>query len=111
MKEHGNLSRQQQIGLKYYDEFLERMPRSEAEQIGNVVMQAAQDIDSAMQCMVCGSFRRGKSTCGDVDVLVSHPDGHSHQGVMPLLLAKLKESGQYNCSASPFSSPRTPSNL
>ena len=93
MKEHGNLNRQQQIGLKYYHEFLDRMPRSEAEEIGNVVKQAAHDIDPALQCVICGSFRRGKSTCGDVDVLVSHPDGRSHQGVMSRLLGKLKESG------------------
>ena len=93
LKEHGNLNRQQQIGLKYYDEFLERMSRSEAEEIGNIVKQAAQDIDPALQCMICGSFRRGKSTCGDVDVLVSHPDGHSHQGVMSRLLENLKEDG------------------
>ena len=93
MKERGNLNRQQQIGLKYYDEFLDRMPRSEAEEIGNVVKQTAHDIDPALQCEICGSFRRGKSTCGDVDVLVSHPDGRSHQGVMTRLLGKLKENG------------------
>ena len=69
------------------------MPRSEAEEIGNIVKQAACDVDPALECMICGSFRRGKSTCGDVDVLVSHPDGRSHQGVMSLLLAKLKENG------------------
>lgn len=93
LKEHGNLNRQQQIGLKYYDEFLERMPRSEAEEIGNVVMKAAHDLDPDLQCAVCGSFRRGKTTCGDVDVLVSHPDGQSHLGVMGRLLKKLKENG------------------
>jgi DNA polymerase lambda len=31
------LTRNQRIGLKYYDEFLERMPRSEAAQIEAVV--------------------------------------------------------------------------
>ncbi|XP_028395240.1 DNA polymerase lambda-like [Dendronephthya gigantea] len=93
LKEHGNLNRQQQIGLKYYDEFLERMPRSEAEEIGNVVMKAAHDLDPDLQCVICGSFRRGRTTCGDVDVLVSHPDGRSHLGVMGRLLEKLRENG------------------
>ena len=69
------------------------MPRTEAEEIGNIVKQAAYALDPALQCMICGSFRRGKSTCGDVDVLVSHPDGQSHQGVMSRLLDKLKENG------------------
>lgn len=44
-------------------------------------------------CIACGSFRRGKPTCGDVDVLVTHPDGHSHQGVFNKLLNILHKSG------------------
>ncbi|KAL8187454.1 UNVERIFIED_CONTAM: hypothetical protein K2H54_049004 [Gekko kuhli] len=44
-------------------------------------------------CVACGSFRRGKSTCGDVDVLVTHPDGHSHQGVFSKLLNSLRKTG------------------
>uniref|UniRef100_A0ACB8FA20 Uncharacterized protein n=2 Tax=Sphaerodactylus townsendi TaxID=933632 RepID=A0ACB8FA20_9SAUR len=43
--------------------------------------------------MACGSFRRGKPTCGDVDVLVTHPDGHSHQGVFNKLLDSLRRTG------------------
>lgn len=93
LKEHGNLNRQQLIGLKYYAEFLERMSRSEAEEIGNVVTEAARSVNPGLHCVVCGSFRRGKPTCGDVDVLVSHPDGRSHQDVMPQLLQSLKQTG------------------
>ena len=37
LKNHGKLTRQQQIGLKYYDEFLERMSREEAGKIEEVV--------------------------------------------------------------------------
>lgn len=93
LKENGNLNHQQLVGLKYYDEFLDRMPRIEAEEIGKVVMEATQFISPGLCSVVCGSFRRGKPTCGDVDVLVSHPDGHSHKDVMPQLLKRLKETG------------------
>ena len=93
LAECGNLNRQQTIGLKYYDEFLERMPRDEAQEIGKVVIDTAHSIDTGLQCMVCGSFRRGKPTCGDVDVLVSHPDGVSHKGIMTRLLEALKNIG------------------
>ena len=44
-----------------------------------------------MSLVVCGSYRRGRSFCGDIDVLVSHPDGHSHKGFLKILLDKLKE--------------------
>ena len=93
LKNHGKLTRQQEIGLKYYDEFLERMPREEAGQIEEVVKNAASEINPGLEAFACGSYRRGKRTCGDVDVIVSHPDGKSHEGVMTKLLDSLKSSG------------------
>lgn len=93
LKNHGKLTRQQEIGLKYYDEFLERMPREEAGQIEKVVKNAALEINPGLEAFACGSYRRGKPTCGDVDVIVSHPDGKSHEGVMTKLLDSLKSSG------------------
>lgn len=93
LKNHGKLTHQQEIGLKYYDEFLERMPREEAGQIEEVVKNAALEINPGLEAFACGSYRRGKPTCGDVDVIVSHPDGKSHEGVMTKLLDSLKSSG------------------
>lgn len=93
LKNHGKLTRQQEIGLKYYDEFLERMPREEAGMIEDVVKKAALNINPGLQAFACGSYRRGKPTCGDVDVIVSHPDGKSHEGVMAKLLESLKSTG------------------
>lgn len=93
LKNHGKLTRQQEIGLKYYDEFLERMPREEAGQVEEVVKNAALEINPGLEAFACGSYRRGKPTCGDVDVIVSHPDGKSHEGVMTKLLESLKSSG------------------
>ena len=93
LKNHGKLTRQQEIGLKYYDEFLERMPREEAGMIEDVVKKAALNINPGLQAFACGSYRRGKPTCGDVDVIISHPDGKSHEGVMTKLLESLKSTG------------------
>lgn len=93
LKTHGKLTRQQEIGLKYYDEFLERMPREEAGKIEEMVKKAALSINPGLQAFACGSYRRRKPTCGDVDVIVSHPDGKSHEGMMTKLLESLKSSG------------------
>lgn len=58
------------------------------------VRDAALAIDPGLLAVACGSYRRGKATCGDVDVLISHPDGKSHQGVFNILLQSLHDSGK-----------------
>ncbi|OXB67329.1 hypothetical protein ASZ78_010887 [Callipepla squamata] len=88
-----SLTSQQAVGLKHYKDFLERMPREEAAEIEQTVRQAALALKPGLVCVACGSYRRGKATCGDVDVLVTHPDGHSHRGLFSKLLDSLHESG------------------
>ncbi|NXI56583.1 DPOLL polymerase, partial [Chloroceryle aenea] len=87
------LTSQQAVGLKHYRDFLERMPREEAAEIEQTVRQAALALKPGLMCVACGSYRRGKPTCGDVDVLVTHPDGQSHRGVFSKLLDSLHRSG------------------
>jgi DNA polymerase/3'-5' exonuclease PolX len=71
-KNKGLLNDKQQIGLKYYDALLERIPYKEASQhnkyIGKVLKKISKDID---YCMV-GSFRRKSKTVGDVDILIKN---------------------------------------
>ncbi|XP_076001624.1 DNA polymerase lambda [Genypterus blacodes] len=87
------LSNAQKIGLKHYDDFLDRMPREEAGDIEKVVRDAALTIDPGLLAVACGSYRREKATCGDVDVLITHPDGESHKGIFSKLLHSLHQSG------------------
>ncbi|TFK07012.1 DNA polymerase lambda [Platysternon megacephalum] len=87
------LTSQQAIGLKHYEDFLQRMPREEAAEIEQTVREAARSLKPGLVCLACGSYRRGKATCGDVDVLVTHPDGRSHRGVFGKLLDSLRRSG------------------
>ncbi|XP_026025886.1 DNA polymerase lambda [Astatotilapia calliptera] len=88
-----HLTNTQKIGLKHYNDFLDRMPREEAGAIEKVVRDAAQAIDPGLVAIACGSYRRGKATCGDVDVLISHPDGRSHRGIFTKVLQTLRDSG------------------
>ncbi|XP_047281048.1 DNA polymerase lambda isoform X17 [Homo sapiens] len=55
------------------------------------VQKAAQAFNSGLLCVACGSYRRGKATCGDVDVLITHPDGRSHRGIFSRLLDSLRQ--------------------
>lgn len=88
-----HLNHNQKIGLKHYNDFLDRMPRDEAGAIEKMVSDAARAVDPGLVSVACGSYRRGKATCGDVDVLITHPDRKSHKGVFSKVLHNLHESG------------------
>ncbi|XP_034544348.1 DNA polymerase lambda [Notolabrus celidotus] len=88
-----HLSNTQKIGLKHYDDLLDRMPREEAGAIEKLVRDAVHAIDPHLVAMACGSYRRRKATCGDVDVLITHPDGKSHKGIFSKVLQCLHDSG------------------
>ncbi|KFA46617.1 hypothetical protein S40293_08529 [Stachybotrys chartarum IBT 40293] len=69
-----SLTRVQQIGVKYYDDFKLKIPRREVEEIGDVVLRCARQMDPGYQMIIVGGYRRGKEASGDVDVVLSHPD-------------------------------------
>ena len=59
----------QQIGFKHVNDFECRIPRSEIEQLEAVVQAAARLHNPPLQVMVCGSYRRGNASSGDIDCL------------------------------------------
>ncbi|XP_023236000.1 DNA polymerase lambda-like [Centruroides sculpturatus] len=87
------LSFQQKIGLKYFDDFLDRMPREEAKEIAETVKSVALSFNPDLIVEACGSYRRGKQTCGDLDILITHADGESHKSILSDLINKLHEQG------------------
>ena len=62
------------IGLKYMHDLEIRISRAEVTALGALVAAAARRIDPAIVTEICGSYRRGKLECGDIDVLIYHPD-------------------------------------
>ena len=72
-KHTDRLNHHQRIGLKYHADFKQRIPRSEMQQMEHIVISAANKLDARLQATICGSYRRGAKTSGDVDVLISHP--------------------------------------
>jgi DNA polymerase IV len=88
------LSRVQQIGVKFYDEFLDPIPRAEVEGIAEVVHRHACKVrDKDIQSLVVGGYRRGKEASGDVDIVVSHPDEKKTLGLVGDIVASLEEEG------------------
>jgi DNA polymerase IV len=68
------LTRVQQIGVKFYDEFQVKIPRAEVESISATILSHANKIHPGFQMCIVGGYRRGKKESGDVDVVLSHPD-------------------------------------
>lgn len=62
-----------QIGLKFYDDFLTKIPRYEVHEIIQRVRSAANRLygKGIISIIGAGSFRRGYSECGDVDILIT----------------------------------------
>ncbi len=94
--EHGwhTLQRVQQIGVKYYEEFLERIPRSEVESIAAKIVEHARRVtDNDIVYCIVGGYRRGNKDCGDVDVIISHRDESLTLGLVKDIVASLETEG------------------
>jgi DNA polymerase IV len=92
-KHWNQLTRVQQIGVKYYDEFLTPVPRREMEKITALITSHAEAILPGVQTMLVGGYRRGKKESGDVDVLISHPiEGAIPSGFLVNLLRSLEDA-------------------
>ncbi|KAL1139849.1 hypothetical protein AAG570_006826 [Ranatra chinensis] len=72
-KNKSKLSHHQLIGLKYFKDFEEKIPRSEIEEIEKLVRGYVSSLDNSYLITICGSYRRGKAESGDIDVLITHP--------------------------------------
>lgn len=86
------LTRVQQIGVKYYDEFLLRIPRDEVEYISNIVLEHARKIHEGFEMVIVGGHRRGKTESGDVDLVLSHPDESVTSGFVEQIVLSLEQS-------------------
>jgi DNA polymerase/3'-5' exonuclease PolX len=71
------LTHQQQLGLLYYNDLNERIPRNEVteivQQLQQCIVNPAQDDikDNTIIFTVAGSYRRGAASSGDIDILIT----------------------------------------
>lgn len=93
---HERLSPNQLRGVQHYDDFNTRIPRADVRALGAVVQQAARDIDPRMEVHIMGSYRRGASSCSDIDLLITRPFtslAHLRTIVLDQLIPALSASG------------------
>ncbi len=74
------LTAAQKLGLQYYEDTLERIPRSEMQAHEDVLRRAF--VGAGLTMQVVGSYRRGLASSGDIDCLVSSADATMTQAAM-----------------------------
>lgn len=57
------------------------------------VKAVAVQLEPSVQFVPCGSFRRGKQSCGDVDVLLILNDSLNYRSLIPKIIRELKKDG------------------
>jgi DNA polymerase/3'-5' exonuclease PolX len=84
------------IGIKYYYDFLKRIPREEVNMIENKCSKICKKINNSNKFIVCGSYRRGKKDCGDIDILITNPilktnDDIENSSLLKIFVNELKK--------------------
>jgi DNA polymerase beta len=72
------LTKNQQVGLKYYEDLQERIPKLEMEEHEDILQMLIPE-ESNFTIEIVGSYRRGAETSGDIDVLIRIPDNLSEK--------------------------------
>lgn len=100
----GLMTATQRVGARFYKDLQVRIPRAEVTAIVDAVRVAlratlgargvpAHAIDGAGDATASGSYRRGKPSSGDVDVLLCRRDGGSDEGLIEQILEYMKAAG------------------
>lgn len=94
------LSRVQQIGVKFFDEFNAGIARGETEAIAATVRRHANRVrpntvvdGHGVECVIVGGYRRGKETSNDVDIVLSHRDEGVTRDLVVDVVASLEGEG------------------
>lgn len=69
------LNHSQILGVKYFEDIEIQIPRDEMNRMNELLQTISKKLYSnpEMILTICGSYRRGKSSSGDIDVLITHP--------------------------------------
>ena len=91
----------QRVGLKYYEQIQERIPRSEIQEYETMFKTTFEHVfvpDSAFE--IVGSYRRGATTSGDIDVIITGKNGAIYNKFIDNNIHFLDEFGR-NITISP----------
>jgi NAD-dependent DNA ligase/DNA polymerase/3'-5' exonuclease PolX len=83
------LNNVQKIGLKHYEDTLLRIPRSEIDKYNKIFTSAfSKFADNTTRYEIVGSYRRGASESGDIDVIITSENPIVFKNFIDLLIEK-----------------------
>lgn len=90
VEKKANLTPAQEIGLRYYDELNEPVPRQVIDKISNNINKALKG--TGVSCVMAGSYRRGEPFSEEIDCLLYSDSGKSlHSQEKSTVIKKLEE--------------------
>ena len=90
------LNARQRLGLLHFDDINQRIPRAEVARIGQRVREAIASMGASMSGVtleICGSYRRGAESSGDVDCLIGVPPPRDYGGGLPSGAGSKRKAG------------------
>jgi len=81
------------LGLKYYSDFKEMIPRSEIDSVKKIIKSVLKKINKNYLFEICGSYRRGALESGDIDVLITINSINNHDNHLKEIVNELKRNG------------------
>ncbi|KAG9248004.1 hypothetical protein BJ878DRAFT_106351 [Calycina marina] len=85
LKANVKLTDNQKMGIDRYDDLNTRIPRDEVSALGEIVKSASAVIDSDVQVIIGGSYRRGAANSGDIDCLITKRGTKRESDLLPFL--------------------------
>ena len=86
------LNSKQKIGLTYYKNLQERIPRKQITLFEKDVRKILNELGNLKMC-ICGSYRRGLPDSGDIDLLLAYEGSRVPQNYFKRILKVLHEKG------------------
>ncbi|KZV73954.1 Nucleotidyltransferase [Peniophora sp. CONT] len=81
------------IALSWRHDLAKKISRDEVESIHAIICAELDKMQSGCVSTIVGGYRRGKSECGDVDIVFTHPDGARVPGLCRRFVRQLHDKG------------------
>lgn len=92
LKDRDDVTNQQRIGIKYYDDIPKRIPYKRVARFNDKLQEIVANVNKDIIAQICGSFRRKCKTCGDIDILISSKKGKDIDGYLLSVVNALKKA-------------------